>query len=383
MAERIVAAVADHIVSPLGFTSADNFAAVREGRSELRRYEGKWGLPEPFVAALMDRAAVLEACEHEGIRGLFTYFEKMAILSIAKALQACDVDITSGRTLLILSTTKGNVDLLRENAEGVPPEREKLGEAAKAIAAYFGNPNQPVVVSNACISGATAQIEAARLIAMGCYDSVVVCGVDVQSPFIVSGFQSLKALSAQPCRPFDEDRTGINLGDAAATIIYKGVKTEDLSVGTWYYAKGAMRNDAFHISAPSYEGEGAYRALQAILQDEDREEIAFVNAHGTGTLFNDEMESVAIDRAGLDHLPVNSLKGYIGHTMGAAGIFETILSMRAVDGGIVLGTRGYEHSGVSRELNIRPDHSATKRKAFVKLLSGFGGCNAAILFKKK
>ena len=161
------------------------------------------------------------------------------------------------------------------------------------------------------------------------------------------------------------------------------MKAEDLSVGTWYYAKGAMRNDAFHISAPSYEGEGAYRALQSILQDEDREEIAFVNAHGTGTLFNDEMESVAIDRAGLAHLPVNSLKGYIGHTMGAAGIFETILSMRAVDDGIVLGTRGYEHSGVSRQLNIRPDHSATKRKAFVKLLSGFGGCNAAILFKKK
>jgi 3-oxoacyl-[acyl-carrier-protein] synthase-1 len=329
VADRLAVVVADHIVSPLGFSTSDNYAAVKAGQTGLQRYSGKWGLPEPFMAALIDRDEALAVCERAGIHGHYTFFERLAILSVQQALQQCEVDVTSSRTLLILSTTKGNVDLLRESQEGIAEERVLLGEAAKTIAAYFGNPNQPMVVSNACISGVCAQIEAERLLKAGVYDAVIVCGGDILSPFIVSGFQSLMALTDTPCRPFDEDRTGINLGDAVATIIYKGVT--ERREGVWTVAKGAIRNDGYHISSPSKVGEGSFRALRHILEGVDPEEIAVVNAHGTATLFNDEMESVAIDRAGLGGVPVNSLKGYYGHTMGAAGILETIITMRALD----------------------------------------------------
>ena len=379
VADRLAVVVADHIVSPLGFSTSDNYAAVKAGQTGLQRYSGKWGLPEPFMAALIDRDEALAVCERAGIHGHYTIFERLAILSVQQALQQCEVDVTSSRTLLILSTTKGNVDLLREPQEGIAEERVLLGEAAKTIAAYFGNPNQPMVVSNACISGVCAQIEAERLLKAGVYDAVIVCGGDILSPFIVSGFQSLMALTDTPCRPFDEDRTGINLGDAVATIIYKGVT--ERREGVWTVAKGAIRNDGYHISSPSKVGEGSFRALRQILEGVDPEEIAVVNAHGTATLFNDEMESVAIDRAGLGGVAVNSLKGYYGHTMGAAGILETIITMRALDEGLVLATKGYENLGVSRPVQVTKQNLTTQKRTFVKMISGFGGCNAAMLLK--
>lgn len=382
MADRIAIAVADNIVSPLGFTTADNYAAVKRGDTTLQRYEGLWGLPTPFAASMVNREKVLTACADAGINGSFTFFELMVLLSVTKALQQCDIDITSKRTLFVLSTTKGNIDLLRKSVPGVANERLMLGVTAKVIADYFHCPNEPVVVSNACISGLCAQIEAVRLLRAGFYDTVVVCGADILSPFIVSGFQSLMALSDEPCRPFDEERLGINLGDAAATIIYKGITADELKTGQWYMARDAIRNDAFHISGPSRTAEGCYRALQNVLQGVNTNDIAFVNAHGTATLFNDEMESVAIDRAGLSKLPVNSLKGYFGHTMGAAGVLETIISMYAADEGIVLGTKGFENLGVSRRVKVSAENRQASKHAFVKMMSGFGGCNAAVAFRE-
>ena len=382
MAGTVAAVVADNVVTALGMNSSSNYAAAKEGRTALKRYDEQWGTGTPFVAAMVNRKEILAACGQEGITGAYTFFEKMVLLSITNALYQCRVDMTSARTLLILSTTKGNVDMLRENTEGLPAERELLGETAQAIADHFGMKNQPVVVSNACTSGACALIEASRMISTGSYDHVVVCGADILSPFIVSGFQSLQALSDEPCRPFDEDRTGINLGDAAATIIFHAESLSRLKYGTWYLAQGAIRNDAFHITNPSRTGEGSYKALSYVMKDTDPEELAFVNAHGTATLFNDEMESVALSRAGLDQIPVNSLKGIFGHTMGAAGVLETIISMQAANEGIILGTKGFSNLGVSRRIQVAATNSTTDKQAFVKMMSGFGGCNAAILFKR-
>ena len=378
MAVRVAVAIADNIVSPLGLTSEENYRAVKEGRSALARYAGKWGLPDPFMAALIDRETLPSLPYEEGL----TIFEKVAILSIREALSQCDVDVTSPKTQLILSTTKGNVELLGKatTQRCLTPSCPLLGEAAKTIARYLGSPNQPIVVSNACISGVCAQIETSRLLATGRYEHAIVCGADVLSPFIVSGFQSLKALTDEPCRPFDIDRTGINLGDAAATIIYQGVAADAQPSGTWSLVKGAIRNDAHHISSPSPKGDGCYNALRYVMQGACEEDIAFVNAHGTATLFNDEMESVALYRAGLSQTPVNSLKGYFGHTMGAAGILETIISMYALNEGIILPTKGYECLGVSKKINVTTQIGHTDSRSFVKMMSGFGGCNAAIRF---
>ena len=374
--------IADNIYSPLGVTTAENYAAVKQGRSMLRSYPaGTMDLPEAFTASLFDWGRV------EPLDG-YTRFERIVIQSVGRALAQTDIDVHSDRVLFVLSTTKGNVELLDSRSQQFPADRVLPGVAARVVAAYFGFCREPLVVSNACISGLSAQITAMRLIESGACDVAVVCGADVQSRFIISGFGSFKALSPMECRPFDIERLGLNLGEAAATVIYersevRGERREERGERSeWFAVRGAVRNDAFHISGPSPKGEGSYRAIRAALGDTPADELAFINVHGTSTMYNDEMESAAIDRAGLLDVPVNSLKGYYGHTMGAAGVLETILSMAAVDDGCILGTRGYEELGVSHRVRVSGQHAATTKQSFLKLLSGFGGCNAAMLFKK-
>lgn len=376
----MIVRVSDNIISPLGMSTAENYTAVKAGRSELKRHDGLWQLPEPFTASLMNREAVNDITAQKHIDDRYTFFEKMIILSASKALEQTDIDPASDRVLFVLSTTKGNVFLLDKRETGFPQERVLLGVAARQMSDYFHNPNTPLVVSNACISGVCAQIQAMRELEGGHFDYVVTVGADVQSAFIVSGFQSFKALSVDPCKPFDANRTGLNLGDAAATIIY--TKKDNVTENDWVACRGAIRNDANHISGPSRTGEGSYRALRAVLGDMSFEKLAFINTHGTATLYNDEMESFAIERAGLAQVPVNGLKGYYGHTMGAAGILETILSMQAIDDNNILATRGFETIGVTHPLVLSNKNKPTHKRAFIKLLSGFGGCNAALLMAK-
>ena len=376
----MIVSLANNIISPLGMTTAENYAAVKAGRSELRRYEGHWDLPEPFVASLMQRDKVEGMVTEIAEDKQYTFFEKMIILSASRAIAEAGIDPASPRVLFVLSTTKGNVFLLDQRETGFPKERVLLGVAARQMTAFFHNPNTSIVVSNACISGVCAQIEAMRNLEGGDFDYAVVVGCDVQSAFIVSGFQSFKALSAEPCKPFDANRTGLNLGDAAATIVY--TRKENADEDEWVACRGAIRNDANHISGPSRVGEGSYRALRYAIGTTDPDKLAFINTHGTATVYNDEMESVAIERAGLAPVPVNGLKGYYGHTMGAAGILETILSMVAIDDHNILATRGYETLGVTHPLVVSNQNQPTDKRAFIKLLSGFGGCNAALLFAK-
>ena len=376
----MIVSIADNIISPMGMTSEENYEVVKAGRSALHRYEGLWNLPEAFTASLMDRETVEDAFAALPVEKEYTFFEKIVLLSVSRAVERAGIDPSSERVLFILSTTKGNVFLLDKRETGFPQERVLLGVAARQMTDYFHNPNAPIVVSNACISGVCAQIEAIRNLQSGHYDYVVVAGADMQSAFIVSGFQSFKALSPESCKPFDAQRCGLNLGEAAATVVL--ARRDTVTENDWVLCRGAIRNDANHISGPSRTGEGSYRALKVALGSMNPDRIAFINAHGTATLYNDEMESIAIERAGLAQVPVNALKGYYGHTMGAAGVLESILSMRAIDDHNILATKGFDTLGVSHPLLLSNQNQTTEKKAFIKLLSGFGGCNAALLFAK-
>jgi 3-oxoacyl-[acyl-carrier-protein] synthase-1 len=269
----------------------------------------------------------------------------------------------------VLSSIKGKV-------EAIGKEDVSLAASARAIAEKLGVQTHPVVVSNACISGLAALVQGMRMIRSGLADHVIVVGAEVQSPFIVTGFQSLKARSLNACRPFAQERDGLNLGEAAAALVLSK------EPGRWELVEGAIRNDANHISGPSRTGEGSYNALRAVLSHCRREELAFVNVHGTATRYNDEMESIAIERAGLPDVPVNALKGIFGHTMGAAGILESIVSMEACDAGVVLPTKGFSTLGVSRPVKVSAEEKACRGREFIKLLSGFGGVNGALLFRK-
>ena len=352
--------IADNIISPLGETSEENYLSVKAGRSGIRAYEpGTCNIPEGFYASL-----------------LFEDFETLALRSAQKAIANAQLELKGKRTAFILSSTKGNIE-----------ENISLADSAQRIASQLGIDSKPIVVCNACISGLSALILGNRLIDSGLYDAAIVCGCDTPRQFILSGFQSLKALSPEPCRPFDMERMGLNLGEAAATLI---LSKNPILGNSWRMGDGFIRNDAFHISTPSKTADGLYLSLQRTLESftkeisstckqiDLKEHLAFINAHGTATLFNDQMESVAIGRAGLSDLPANAYKSFWGHTMGAAGILETIISMKAIDDDTILGTRGFSELGVSGKMNICAENRPTDKKGFIKMLSGFGGCNATI-----
>jgi 3-oxoacyl-[acyl-carrier-protein] synthase-1 len=311
----------------------------------------------------------------------YTKLERAAIISVYEALLSTDIDPSDDEVLFVFSTTKGNIELLEQNND-YEFERIYLWRSAQLIAQYFGNKNQPLVVSNACISGVAAQIAAVRYLQARRAKYVIVVGVELLSKFIISGFQSFKALSNQVCKPFDKYRTGLNLGEAAATIIYTRTEDSALPKDTIIYEHGAISNDANHISGPSRTGEGLFNAIIKTIKGINMEDISFINAHGTATPYNDDMESMAIGRAGLNDIPVNSLKAYFGHTLGAAGILETIVSAFALQDNIILKSLGYDELGVVSPLCVNTSLSISDKSRCLKLISGFGGSNGAIILRK-
>lgn len=378
MGSNMIIKIADNITSPIGLSTDENFNAILTGESMLRVHSDKFGLSEAFCGSLFNREELSKIIKNEiGICNGLSFLEELCIFSAKRAINACNLSVKEHNVVFILSTTKGNVEYL---AKDRMDERSYLASTAEKITAFFGNPNPPIVVSNACISGVCAQIAGIRELLSGKYKYAVVIGCDVLSKFIVSGFQSFKALSPNSCKPYDKNRTGLNLGEAVGTIILE--RTHHVKPNAWRYIESSIHNDANHISGPSRTGEGAFRVLCDIMKSFDKSDLALINAHGTATPYNDEMESIAIHRAELDEVPVNGLKGVYGHTLGAAGVVETILSMKAIDNGIILPTIGYGEQGTSYKLNVSNKSRKTDKKSFIKILSGFGGSNAGIAYQK-
>lgn len=364
----MVVKIADNIISPLGEETQDVVNAVLKGQSKLRQ-ERLWYLPEPVVASRFE---------------VTPEFVDLVKRSASKALQQVGTVCVSQdcKTVFILSTTKGDMKT---------PFGKAAGDIAEWMMQEYGSilgKVTPLTVSQACISGLSAQILAQRLLAMGCYDLAVVTGCDVLTPFIVSGFQSLKATSNAECRPFDIDRNGLNLGEAVATMVlttseFLNPKKSGTEDSDWVLEAGSVHNDAFHISGPSKVAEGSYRALKDVVYKDNDDQLTCISVHGTATLYNDDMESKAIDRNGLNNVPISALKGYFGHTMGAAGVLETIVTMRALEQGVIPATRGFAEPGTSKNVNVVKDKQqvgVNDGMSFVKLMSGFGGCNAAMRY---
>ncbi len=335
------------IISPLGEGTQANIEAVQAGRSGLKRYTDRFADVEPFCASLFDTPQE---------------FIPLCIKSINLALNEKISKCENEQTIFILSTTKG--------------DHLDLWTPAQQIAAHFGNPNPPIVVSNACTSGVCAQITALRLLESGLYRHAIVVGCDIQSRFIVSGFQAFKALSPEPCTPFDPNRKGLNLGEAAATIIYTVEPTD-----SWRLVAGSIHNDANHISAPSRTGDGAYLCLKDVMKGIQPSDISLVGVHGTGTLYNDDMERIALQRVGLSDVPMSVLKPYFGHTMGAAGVLETILCAEMASKSQITNGKSQmtnHHTALADRSRLCRD----KKSQIIKMLSGFGGVNAAIRIEK-
>lgn len=371
--------VSDNILSPLGSSTTENFEKLTKNVSGVQHHDNVKISAEPFYSSLFEKDR--KFLSNNG-KGIYTKFEELLISSIDDALENRGIITNDAKTVLIISSTKGNISLLEtEKYNDELKKRIALHYSAELVGQYFQFVHKPLVISNACISGLLAIITGMRLIQSGMYENAVVAGADIISQFVLSGFQSFQAVSSGPCKPFDKERDGITLGEGAGTII---LSSNPQYAGNIKITGAATGNDANHISGPSRTGKELSQVITKAMQEAkvSASDIDFISAHGTATIYNDEMEANAISLADLQRVPVNSLKGYYGHTLGAAGLIESIVTIRSMKENLVLPSAGFKIPGVSKPINICETLQYIPLRNCLKTASGFGGCNAAVVFSK-
>lgn len=361
-------------ITPLGFGIQPNIDAVLNGKSGISVSENYPMFPNVLLGEIADEELNPKFSDISSDSD-FTRLEKLLILVLYPIIK--DKKITE-KSVLILSTTKGNITLLGHKESDI--SKANLGKLAQKTARFFGFTTEPVVVSNACVSGALALSVAKRMLQFSDYEEAFVVAGDEISEFVISGFNSFQAMSDELCRPYDKDRKGINLGEAVASAyLSKEKKSRSVKI----LGEGSV-NDANHISGPSRTGEGLFRSIQSAFSEAGilPEQVGFISAHGTATLYNDEMEAIAFDRMNMSEIPIFSLKANYGHTLGASGLLETVISIEALHQNKILPSLGFGESGVSKPITIFTEPQYKSMNYFLKTASGFGGCNTAVLFEK-
>ena len=242
-------------------------------------------------------------------------------------------------------------------------------------------------VNAACASGSAALIWASEIIMHGQADSVVVFGADIVSEFVFSGFSALKVMSADTCRPFDVNRDGLIIGEAAG---YVHLMSEERCIRDKRTSLGIVRgwgisSDATHITAPDRHACGLQRAICNALGKAslEKDQIAVINTHGTGTIHNDAMEMTALNAVFDDAMPwVFSVKGSIGHSMGASGLIETIITFKALQEQVVPPTAGVQQPEPDIRRSICMEKTPYNGRYALSTKSGFGGINTALILEK-
>lgn len=367
----------DSVISPMGFGSGTNLQQIRLQQSALKLQKPTSKYPSGYYAGILDEDIIDRSFSLTGNCKNFSKLEKMLILAINDVVNKESIDFE--HTALVIATTKGNIDLL--NSDTFTKERVELWKMAQVVADFFNFQQKPIVVSNACISGGLAIKTAADFIKYGKFDSAIVAAGDLVSDFVLSGFQSFQAMSELACKPFDARRNGISLGEAAAAVYLDSNTSEDTEIE---FIHAVTTNDANHISGPSRDGEGLYQAINRLklFTGISSEDIDVISAHGTATVYNDKMEALAFSRSQLDHVPLHSLKGYFGHTLGASALIESIMLKQSLLNNELLISKNFENLGTSVPLNITTEVSQKELGTALKTASGFGGCNIAMLFRK-
>ena len=349
---------AENIISPLGNTAKENFDAVVQGNTGVAKHE---------KAGVNGQALFLSK---------FSYQHSFDTLlqQAFETLEVSDEVKSSVKTKIIISSTKGTIG------------EDISGSLKNVFERFMTNnklENKPLLISNACISGVLAIVKAGELIKKGIYDHVIVIGCDLVTDFIVYGFEALFALSDDVCRPFDKNRKGINLGEGCGAVVLSNDKTVFKEKPVRYLG-GTSSNDANHISGPSRTGEGLFRSVTRTLKKANikSEEIDFISAHGTATLYNDNMESIAFHRLGMSDIKLNSFKAYFGHTLGAAGVIEVAMAIQSMKNQKLIKSLGFEEKGTEYALNMITATEKAKVQTVLKTSSGFGGANATLILQQ-
>ncbi|MAZ73185.1 MAG: beta-ACP synthase [Flavobacteriaceae bacterium] len=324
-------------------------------------------------------------------------FTRTALLGGVAALEAiknAEIDsISSFKTGLISATTVGGMDAteIHFNRFTTQPETQKYiashhaADSTQKIAALLGITDFTTTISTACSSAANAIMLGARMIKAGKLDRVVVGGTDALSKFTINGFKSLLLLSETHCKPFDANRNGLNLGEAAAYLV---LESEDAAKGKKvlaYLSGYGNANDAHHQTASSATGEGAFLAMQNALRTASIKpsKIEYVNAHGTATLNNDLSESVALQRIFGNNIPAfSATKAFTGHTLAAAGAVEAVFSVLALQENCIFPNLNFEQE--MPETQLKPV-TVLQKKEINYILSnsfGFGGNCTSLVFSK-
>jgi 3-oxoacyl-[acyl-carrier-protein] synthase-1 len=326
-------------------------------------------------------------------------YSRTALLGSIAAKQAIKdakiVDIDAYKTGLISATSVGGMDMTEKHSTTFKSNTESAkyinshhaGDSSQKIAEQIGVTGFATTISTACSSAANAIMLGARLIKSGKLDRVIVGGTDCLSKFTINGFKTLLILSDTDCKPFDNDRKGLNLGEAAAFLVLESeavVQKQNKKVLAYVSGYGNA-NDAFHQTASSENGEGAYLAMQKALKvaNISSEDIDYINAHGTATPNNDASEGAAMKRVFRNNIPdFSSTKAFTGHTLAAAGAIEAVYSVLALQQNVIFPNLNFKTS--ITELNMYPI-TKIKEKELTHVLSnsfGFGGNCSTLIFSK-
>jgi 3-oxoacyl-[acyl-carrier-protein] synthase II len=300
------------------------------------------------------------------------------------------LDAAPERIAVTTGTALGGVEELDRALDGDASPRRALDglydSPAHTLAAWLGARGPVLTVSSACASGATALGLGADLLREGAADLVVAGGYDILCRFVMRGFDALRSLARERVRPFDRRRTGLLLGEASGLVLLaRERETRGPRLGRLLGHGSA--SDASHIAAPDAEGRGLQAAIRAALDagDVDVADLDFVSAHGTGTVLNDRIETAALRRVlgpRAAVVPVNSIKGALGHTMGAAATLEAIMCLLAARDGWIPPTVGFEEADPACDLDYVPGACrALRPRRMLSTSLGFGGCNAALVLE--
>ncbi len=384
-------------ISSIGLTIAENRYSLQHEISGIKKAKHfKSHYTDSLVFGEIDQSdeSLLAELGLEKGRG-FTRTTLIAMKAFREAVSNAQLsldELASARTAFISSSTVGGMcytDHLYHDANmhGSPSEYVKNYEGsdhALQIVRFYGMKGITDVINTACSSSANAIALGARLLETGKVDRVIAGGSDCLAKFTVNGFNSLRILSEEPCKPFDTNREGLSLGEAAAYVVLerKSDVSDPKKIQAVFSGFGIC-NDAFHPSATSDDARGPRMAMElalkrAKLQPED---IQYINAHGTGTPNNDMTESFAFSRIFKTVPPFSSTKSYVGHTLAAAGVLEAIYSIFSIQNQELYPSLRVKEPIL--EFDFRPTLKYTPEVAIKHVISnsfGFGGNCTSLIF---
>lgn len=360
-----------NILTPFGVSVETNWMNLFNGNSAVSKIDSLGHLHNFHAGRIDDE--IFRSIKTSVINS--EKYTRLELFGIYVLQSLVEKEKLTSKTGLIISTTKGNINQLSNSIE-----EASIPLFASKIADYFQFEREPLIVCNACVSGVLAVNIAKRFIEMGVLEDAYVLALDELTDFVLTGFNSFQALDFELCKPFDINRKGVNLGEAAACVYISKIREKN----SFQIIGEASINDANHISGPSRTGEGLVLSVESALNEANisSTDIDYISAHGTATLYNDEMETIAFNRLQLQEIPTNSLKAFYGHTLGAAGLLEMIIAMKQSHENAVLKSHNFYKLGTTSHQNIAKENQKLEIKTILKTSSGFGGSNAVILLKK-